>query len=111
MKQCWISQEMNDKKDKQIVTVESLTMRLRILSNQPGLLILTQDDLRSLLRESADQIELLAEKLLNSGAFNEPPCFLCGYDGEGYYQSATHHCAAKYQAARSKNAISVYDEY
>lgn len=31
--------------------------------------------------------------------FEEGPCYLCGYNGPGYYQPQTHPCAARYHAA------------
>lgn len=31
--------------------------------------------------------------------FERAPCYLCGYNGLGYYQPDTHPCAAKYHAA------------
>lgn len=30
--------------------------------------------------------------------FEQAPCYLCGYNGPGYFQSDTHPCAAKYHA-------------
>ena len=30
--------------------------------------------------------------------FERAPCYLCGYNGRGYYQPETHPCAAKYHA-------------
>jgi hypothetical protein len=30
--------------------------------------------------------------------FEHAPCYLCGYNGEGYYQPETHPCAVRYHA-------------
>jgi hypothetical protein len=32
--------------------------------------------------------------------FRKAPCYLCGYNGPGYFQSETHPCAALYHAAQ-----------
>lgn len=32
--------------------------------------------------------------------FRKAPCYLCGYNGPGYYQPDTHPCAAKYHATQ-----------
>lgn len=34
--------------------------------------------------------------------FEQAPCYICGYDGAGYFQSMTHHCAAGYHLTRAK---------
>ena len=31
--------------------------------------------------------------------FDDAPCYLCGYNGPGYFQADTHSCAAGYHAA------------
>ena len=30
--------------------------------------------------------------------FEQSPCYLCGYNGKGYYQPAQHKCAAEYHS-------------
>ena len=30
--------------------------------------------------------------------FDNSPCFICGYNGESYYQPAVHACAKRYHA-------------
>jgi hypothetical protein len=52
------------------------------------------------------QIKRLRERLanwqswmLNAGAMNEPPCFICGYNGEGYYNESKHPCATLHHEA------------
>jgi hypothetical protein len=34
--------------------------------------------------------------LFKMGAMLEAPCFCCGYDGSGYFQSGTHKCAERH---------------
>ena len=36
---------------------------------------------------------------IDKARFKRAPCYLCGYNGPGYYQPDTHPCAAKYHAA------------
>jgi hypothetical protein len=43
----------------------------------------------------AAEIERLQDRLFKLGVMRVPPCFCCGYNGEGYYQPATHKCAAR----------------
>ncbi|MCA3182399.1 MAG: hypothetical protein INH13_02040, partial [Cupriavidus sp.] len=43
------------------------------------------------------QIERLQ---IDKAKFERAPCYLCGYNGRGYYQPDTHPCAAKYHAAQ-----------
>ncbi|WP_136259402.1 hypothetical protein [Rhodanobacter lindaniclasticus] len=38
---------------------------------------------------------------IDRARFKKAPCYLCGYNGHGYYQAETHPCAAKYHAASS----------
>ena len=38
----------------------------------------------------------LEDKLFRLGAMNEPPCFICGYNGQGYYQPDQHPCAERH---------------
>lgn len=33
---------------------------------------------------------------------NRPPCYICGYNGPGYFDSVKHPCAAHYHAAMEK---------
>lgn len=35
---------------------------------------------------------------------NRPPCYICGYNGPGYYDSVKHPCAAHYHAAVDRRA-------
>lgn len=40
------------------------------------------------------------EKNINVERFRDnPPCYLCGYNGPGYFQPEQHKCAAYYHAA------------
>ena len=56
--------------------------------------------------EAADEIvklraerDALREWLFARGAMEDPPCFVCGYNGPGYFQPDKHPCAAKHHAA------------
>ena len=53
----------------------------------------------SRLSEMDAEIKRLREALLNTGAHNNPPCAICGYNGPNYYQPETHSCMAKARAA------------
>lgn len=35
--------------------------------------------------------------------FEEAPCYLCGYNGRGYYQPTEHPCASRYHAVLALN--------
>ena len=37
---------------------------------------------------------------IDRARFEGAPCYICGYNGPGYYQPDTHPCAAKYHAAQ-----------
>ena len=39
---------------------------------------------------------------IDRARFERAPCYMCGYNGPGYYKPDTHPCAAKYHAALSK---------
>lgn len=47
------------------------------------------------------EIERLTTRLFDRGEMDKPPCFVCGYNGAGYYNPDTHPCAAKHHAARA----------
>jgi hypothetical protein len=53
-----------------------------------------------------DELEAKNKKLedicFELGAMDEPPCFLCGYDGPGYYQPDKHKCAERHHSKRRK---------
>lgn len=51
------------------------------------------DDLRAENKRLRDGLPMHPE------LFEEGPCYLCGYNGPGYYQPQTHPCAARYHAA------------
>ena len=57
------------------------------------------DTAASRLSEMDAEIKRLREALLNTGAHNNPPCAICGYNGPNYYQPETHSCMAKARAA------------
>lgn len=52
-----------------------------------------------LMHEAADEIERLRKLAMTTYLFEEAPCFLCGYNGPGYYQPEQHPCAALYHEA------------
>jgi hypothetical protein len=39
---------------------------------------------------------------IDTKRFANAPCYLCGYNGRGYYQPQNHPCAGKYHAAIDK---------
>lgn len=39
------------------------------------------------------------EMLFAKGAMMDAPCFVCGYNGPGYFQPDKHPCAARHHAA------------
>lgn len=48
--------------------------------------------------DAAYEIKRLQDLLFAAGAMNEAPCFCCGYNGPGYFQSTTHGCAARHHS-------------
>jgi hypothetical protein len=42
--------------------------------------------------------------LFKRGQMTEPPCFVCGYNGEGYYNPTKHPCAAHHHALAGNEA-------
>ena len=47
----------------------------------------------------AAEIKRLRKLAMSTHLFEEAPCFLCGYNGPGYYQPEQHPCAALYHEA------------
>lgn len=47
----------------------------------------------------AAEIKRLRKLAMTTHLFEEAPCFLCGYNGPGYYQPEQHPCAALYHEA------------
>ena len=43
-------------------------------------------------------------------AFAEAPCFVCGYNGQGYFNSDTHSCAAMYHSGDWSPLIATLSE-
>jgi hypothetical protein len=41
--------------------------------------------------------------LFKRGQMTKPPCFVCGYNGEGYYNPTKHPCAAHHHALAGKD--------
>lgn len=53
---------------------------------------------------TADKIAALPLPPMTTGEalhFEHPPCFRCGYNGHGYYQTADHRCAQAYHAFKN----------
>jgi hypothetical protein len=46
--------------------------------------------------ESLVAIERLENMLLKLGAMRKAPCFICGYNGPGYFQPDHHACAERH---------------
>jgi hypothetical protein len=44
-----------------------------------------------------DEIERLQGLLFQYGAMEKAPCFCCGYNGPGYFNSAQHPCAINHK--------------
>lgn len=42
------------------------------------------------------KIKILENRLFMMGAMDKPPCFCCGYNGPGYYNSEQHPCADRH---------------
>lgn len=45
-----------------------------------------------------ERVRRLENMLFKLGAMNEAPCFVCGYNGAGYYQPDKHKCAKRHHA-------------
>ena len=52
------------------------------------------DAFRSL-RGNGERVAFTVEE---AARFDNAPCFVCDYNGENYYQPATHSCAKRYHA-------------
>ena len=42
------------------------------------------------------RLKQLEDMLFKRGAMCDPRCFVCGYNGPGYYQPDTHPCAKRH---------------
>lgn len=51
---------------------------------------------------AAERIEELEDKLFALGAMERPPCFCCGYNGPGYYNSKMHPCAKRHHELKEQ---------
>jgi len=49
-----------------------------------------------------DYIEKLEDMLFTLGAMEKPPCFVCGYNGPGYFQPDKHPCAERHHKLRKR---------
>lgn len=43
-----------------------------------------------------DYIEKLENRLFELGEMQNAPCFVCGYNGPGYFQPGEHPCAKRH---------------
>lgn len=51
-------------------------------------------------KAEADALRKLLLECIDTERFaDDPPCYLCGYNGPNYFQSDTHPCAESYHAA------------
>jgi len=48
-------------------------------------------------------IEDLENRLFKLGEMENPPCFICGYNGQNYYQPSVHKCAERHHALAKKD--------
>lgn len=55
---------------------------------------------RAVIARYAPQQPAAVDGAIDKARFERAPCYLCGYNGPGYYQPDTHPCAAKYHAAQ-----------
>lgn len=68
----------------------------RIQSLHVGLMQDADDRYMQLYGESlalTARVKRLEDALLARGAMDDPPCFICGYNGPGYYTPSRHACA------------------
>lgn len=63
------------------------------------------------IKEAAKQTPpaALAVPAVDKARFESAPCYLCGYNGPGYYQPSQHPCAAGYHAQQPA-ALAVPEE-
>ena len=59
---------------------------------------------RAVIARYAPQQPAAVDGAIDKARFERAPCYLCGYNGPGYYKPDTHPCAAKYHAAIAKAA-------
>ena len=52
--------------------------------------------LRTELEQVKAERDRYIDMLMAHGEMNNPPCFVCGYNGSGYYQPNIHKCAEKH---------------
>ena len=47
-------------------------------------------------RQGCLEKERLENLLFKCGAMKDPPCFICGYNGPGYFNPDVHKCAIRH---------------
>lgn len=58
------------------------------------------DALAADLAATLDKLAKVEEIAFALGAMEDPPCFVCGYNGPDYFQPGTHPCAQRHHEAR-----------
>lgn len=69
---------------------------------EPAVFLMTANEASTILAHveaQAAEIKRLRKLAMTTHLFEEAPCFLCGYNGPGYYQPEQHPCAALYHEA------------
>lgn len=56
--------------------------------------------LRREIKQLEGQKRRLENMLFAAGRMEQAPCFVCGYNGPGYYQPGQHRCAARHHKLR-----------
>lgn len=56
--------------------------------------------LRREIKQLEGQKRRLEDMLFVAGRMEQAPCFVCGYNGPGYYQPGQHRCAARHHKLR-----------
>ena len=57
------------------------------------------------IKELEAQKRRLEDILLVAGGMGHAPCFICGYNGPGYFQPLQHRCAARHHKLRERHNV------
>lgn len=57
---------------------------------------------RAVIARYTPQQPAVVDEAIDRARFERAPCYICGYNGPGYYRPDTHPCAAKYRAAQEE---------
>lgn len=55
------------------------------------------------IKELKGKLRRLEDMLLAAGRMEQAPCFICGYNGAGYFQPQQHRCAARHHKLRERH--------